>query len=146
MRKILFRGRRVDNGKWREGSLLHDKEGGFAFISQATGGDYEFSQNTIWENVEVIPETIGQFTGLFDKAGKEIFEGDVVKVSYTREYAYFNGGQRKEDKEEIRKVSLEHSAFGTISIFGEWPSGWMCEPITVEVIGNSHDNPELLKD
>ena len=75
MREILFRGKCVDNyknsGKWAEGYLLRFTEKRNPFIMLKDGGG---------ECVEVIPESVGQYTGLTDKNGTKIFEGDVVNI------------------------------------------------------------------
>ena len=75
MREILFRGKCADNyknsGKWAEGYLLRFTEKRNPFIMLKDGGG---------ECVEVIPESVGQYTGLTDKNGTKIFEGDIVDI------------------------------------------------------------------
>ena len=78
MREILFRGKRTDNGEWVEGDLLHRYwvRGNTFFqtaIRYKIKGLYSFP-------IEVLPETIGQFTGMHDKTGEKIFEGDLIQV------------------------------------------------------------------
>lgn len=125
MREILFRGKRVDNGEWETGSLLVERMN--TSDQQVMIADKMTGYPTL-----VLPETIGQYTGLCDKNGVKIFEGDVVK-SIAAWYA----------------VEFENGGYG-LRLFGK---GELI-PIMgrgnfnaneVEVIGNVFDNPELLE-
>lgn len=122
MREILFRGKRVDNGKWIEGSLSTEyyKECGCIMVSPTSDDCFK-----------VDPETVGQYTGLCDRNRKKIFEGDIVN---------YNGS--------IHKVVFENrcynARFGIVVEEKEtWSFGMSVPPYLMEVIGNIHDNPEL---
>ena len=119
MREILFRGKDI-KGNWHIGLLAHI--GNAWYISNKAGVSTAF---------EVIPETVGQYTGLTDKNGKKIFEGDIV-----REY----GGEFAQGFYEIdRKLIVEIPNTLANLILG---SDCGCK---YEIIGNIHDNRELLK-
>ena len=122
MRQIIFRGKRIDNGEWTEGYFF--KSWDRVFLLWGMTGD---NPNI----VEVIPETVGQFTGLCDKNGKKIFEGDIVKC-LSLEYGYVN----KEVYYAEGKAKFVLRNCGTDYEFDEY--------IDVEVIGNIYNNPKLL--
>ena len=125
MREILFRGKRTDDGTWAYGYLFCIWER--TYLCWGTTNDVPNMK-------EVIPETVGQYTGLTDKNGVKIFEGDIV--------------ERVSDGERAVISWLKYSA-----CFGLSFDGWCCDfdnydynlPSDFEVIGNIHDNPEILK-
>lgn len=123
-REILFRGKRVDNGKWVEGYYCPTPFSRFpckpSIYAVATINDH-------WRGIEVIFETVGQFTGLTDKNGVKIFEGDIIKY--------------KENLFEI-KYSTEQARYLAVLTNGVF------DPVAMqncEVVGNVFDNSELLK-
>ena len=78
MREILFRGKRVDNSEWIEGDLIQYDSGEMAILSQKLS-KYGYEATELYKRSKVIPETVGQYTGIKDAYGKRIFVGDVVK-------------------------------------------------------------------
>ena len=121
MREILFRGKDNISGEWITGFLVSEKHIG----------------NWV-ESHPVIPETVGQFTGLTDKNGKKIFEGDIVKIRR----AYLNAGY---EEDCFYKVAWHKywNGWALINI-RDTQSCYLDNVIQGEVIGNIHDNPELL--
>jgi uncharacterized phage protein (TIGR01671 family) len=127
MREILFRGKDI-KGNWHIGLLAHI--GNAWYISNKTGVATAF---------EVIPETVGQYTGLTDKNGKKIFEGDIVVC------AQKINGNFIDEHIEVGCVKMKHGAFGLHRKQGYYRpfKDWL-EDYEYEVIGNIHDNKELL--
>lgn len=132
-RIIKFRGKRIDNGQWVYGDVL-----------QWMSGDVEIApmefDNIVWT---IDPNTVGQFTGLKDKNGKEIYEGDIMCLS--------DRGSHKEE------VIVEHGLYGwtfynpkTATFYSDGSHTYCAVENyrfmfgTGVCIGNIHDNPELL--
>lgn len=133
MREILFRGKRMDNGEWVKG---------FPYITH--GGEHQIRYYDSESNIEncshtVIPDTLGRFTGLTDRNGVKIFEGDIIK--HTQVYLH-----------------------GTVESIGyvKWSTAYACwlaggytngradmflgdQSYRLEVLGNIYDNPELME-
>ena len=154
MREILFRGKRTDCGAWVEGDLIQALRGNqlsACSIMPHTPTAY------CWK---IIPETVGQYTGLTDKNGKKIFEGDIFKFddevwesSYTScgtEYDSFaveNYGVVGFD-EDMARVDFIKYKFNENSVEADLHENHnidFSEFVSVlKVIGNIHDNPDLL--
>lgn len=153
MREIVFRGKRIDNGEWVEGYLYEHEPPLAGIVSEddvpepskwfvARTGFADWNMPRPVEFVEVDPSTVGQYTGLEDKNVKRIFEGDVCRF---REWS--NG-----EMCWVGKVHWEHQQF-MISGGPNKECETMFElclsrfiPENIEVIGNIHDNPELIKE
>lgn len=143
MREILFRGKRTYNGKWVEGSLVVTSRGGAYIISTVEDKrDATVLINQCSLNVD--PETVGQYTGLTDKNGKRIFEGDILKSTIKIIDCDDEGFSISHyDKEDIGIVEWRKDGFMIAHKSGTWArSFYGCENY---VIGNIHDNPEILK-
>lgn len=131
MREILFRGKRKDNGEWVYGNL---------FIPDYKDKPTEIliGTNVVRISFDVIPETVGQYTGLTDKSGTKIYEGDIVKIT-----------------DDWGDTDFSDGGIGDVNFYyGLWyVSGAVHNSLNeldqcyyIEIIGNIYDNPELLKE
>lgn len=121
MRDILFRGKRIDNGEWICGLPYKAKYGGISAIVNADE-----------ERFLIIPETIGQYTGLTDRNGTQIFEGDIVKE---------NG----DPEQYCTRYEIRWNEAGFEQKDVELRYGYLLERGSdLEIVGNIHDNSELL--
>lgn len=133
-REIIFRGKSISTGKWLYGCLLKNEEGKFAVVKP-----FKVNMDNECSCCEVDEETIGQFTGLQDKNGKEIYEGDIL-ASEGKVIGWVQGGVRGYCYDV---VYIDHpqwekrwSLYGTV--VNDYPG-------KLEVIGNIYDNRELLE-
>ena len=150
MREILFRGKSIVTdspntpGHWLEGnhiSRVLDFEDGKTVIEHNIVELNSYINIYLDMCTEVWPETVGQWTGLLDKNGKKIFEGDIVEID--EHDIMVNGFYQVNYSEENHCYALErgvhnhfnHFTFSELNGFAN----------SCEVIGNIHDNPELLK-
>lgn len=144
-REIKFRGKRLDNGEWVYGDLLRIGGGCLIYFGSRTVATELSNQAAADVAVELLtkevavvsPATVGQFTGLKDETGVDVFEGDIVRCkSFPHSPDLFKvimwgyqGWAQWDD------YDVDHP--------DEWEPSWWAYYFTV--IGNIHDNPELLK-
>ena len=139
MREIKFRGKRIGTSEWVYGDLIHRQIWSEAFPvirMQDDGFD-------IYEECEVISETVGQYTGLKDKHGVETYEGDIVAFEDS------DGGYEYQDLVmntgivEYGELRFYFTNRVAVEMGDFYIKDGRCDDI--EVIGNIHDNPELLE-
>ena len=164
MREILFRGKREDNGELVQGHYHNT-----TYVGYPNGGDNKITRHYILPKNAgdahvVIAETVGQFTGLTDKNGKKIFEGDIVKCRHRLVKFYLDDIEKANPRRSYGKEIVETDSYGfscfywrnyAVSFYDgciRVQNGSDHHEIRtnyinnhkIEVIGNIHDNPELL--
>lgn len=144
-REILFRGKPKDKDCQMFKNLQIHMQDGFIYgfliavdytcyiCTSAIKSNKSYINNGIVTMVEVSPETVGQYTGLTDKKGNKIFEGDIVKYGDTVHNVVF------EQRNGTAYFGLVYSTLETLS-FGHYQ-----DLKQIEVIGNIHDNSDLLE-
>ena len=149
-REIVFRGKRIDTGEWVEG--YYAKQSNHACFAHELKYTHFIYQDVFMDfglgglkKIEVVPETVGQYTGLTDKNGKKIFEGDIV--TYEDAEADYEGYH---DNVFLNCGEVEISAWDGICFTSrqtvEMSDLYKSETtVNCEVIGNIYDNPELLR-
>ena len=128
-REIKFRGKRADGNSWVYGDLRQENSGNKVIMTNlSTWGDNDDNVDPYGEDVIVNPDTIGQYTGLQDKNGKEIFEGDIIRNESCKGVVVYKNGA----------ICLElGKSCGYVWLF--------CLDSLLD-IGNIYDNPELLEE
>lgn len=140
MRTIKFRGKRICTGEWVYGSYApntYDEEKALIITYFPYDPDY------VWEDVD--PATVGEYTGMKDKNGKEIYEGDIFKDSsgVLRTVFRVPGGLAFEDNPVAFGYDHRTPIYPYSPLAESQNEAWISQ--CCEVIGNIHDNPELLK-
>ena len=135
-REILFRGKSLDKGEWVEGNYSIMLSGRVAI--QPIGRIVAY---------EVLPETVGQFTGLLDKNDNKIFEGDIIKFTNGRLLdVRFNRETLQWELTDVGVPDWEVNHLHNTLPLSELEVETCYGEMTSEIVGNIHDNPELLKE
>lgn len=125
MREILFRGKRTKTGEWVSGLIWHHTEKASSIYS-----------DELDKHVWVHPETVGQFTGLTDKNGKKIFEGDIIE--------WFAQGESEHP--DFGYIEYDEQSFAWRVCWQKYDPDWLegMQSQYITVIGNIFDNKDLL--
>ena len=151
MREIKFRGKRVDNGEWVYGDIIHCTSGKtYIFPS----GDYANESDKVNQEgclmmftFEVVPKTAGQFTGLKDKNNKEIYEGDIVRTADGSLIATIKIGECYPEpvKYCCELCGVKKHTVYCLHAYDENGEYLIEDNKSLEIIGDMFGNPELLE-
>lgn len=152
-REILFRGKRVDSGEWVEGYLFDDgyQKPKHVFVGGLIIDEYKGTACDEWDIngidfCDVEPNTVCQYTGLTDKNGKKIWEGDIIKYHFGEVYAPVKFGEYQS--------CFDSTSTCHVGFYVDWDKnhnfrkdlGYWIKLVDAEVVGNIFDNPELLEE
>lgn len=145
MRESEFRGKRLDNEKWIYGDLLRLGGNLRTFIFTDEDCISQFAEKAYRLQKEVDPATVGQYTGLKDKNDKKIWMGDIFKDDrgVVRSVFRVPGGFAFEDNPAAFGYDHRSPLYPYSPLADLQSASWLSQ--CCEVIGNIHDNPELLK-
>lgn len=129
MREIKFRGKRLDNGEWLYGSLV------------ILNGRYFIFDDA--NRHEVDPATVGEFTGLKDRNGKEVYEGDIIRFS--NPYLIISQGKQSFGMVKYYDALAGFALYNSSEDKFPMECDWLKIDGSTKVFGNIHDNPEFLK-
>ena len=145
MREILFRGKRTDNGEWTKGTPFFAANCCKMIHAVAVHPDFADEGNVYYsEGYPVDPETVGQFTGLTDKNGVKIFEGDIVEAEVT---VNLGSSVRRSTARYVVMYHPENCYFYLARKRNNilFDGNWNYSVDIIGAVGNIHDNPELLE-
>ena len=136
LRRIAFRGKSIDTNEWLYGDLVHSSDMKRCGIL--------VNDKSSYDECEVNPCTVGQFTGLKDENGKEIFEGDIVCFDDTPYCTYGN---------KYQGVVVEHRGAWCVKHYEEWGDEYFYSPLFADdfasykttILGNVYDNPRTIE-